>query len=147
MVNLIVLLISVLTFAVLFCGWKAFSMFTSWRSAAAAVLATDYTELEQLDDRWGMGTLRGWHPLTDGEHTRRIEAQVFFDDEDGTRHRVTVNRYTRRGWSPDGAFVLWYDPSNPANATCFGPGHWLLVALGLAAGLIGLIDTAMKIAH
>ena len=42
-------------------------------------------------------------------------------------------------------FVIWYDTANPDNATAFGPGYWLLIAFALAAGLVTLIDTAIRI--
>jgi hypothetical protein len=42
-------------------------------------------------------------------------------------------------------FVIWYDTANPDNATAFGPGYWLLIAFALAAGLVMLIDAAIRI--
>ena len=147
MVMLVTVAAPALVLGLLYCGWRALRLLTGWRPAAAAELWSDYSELEQSDDRWGWGTRRGWHPFTDGDESRTIESTVAFEDASGERHRAQVRRYVRRGRRPDGAFVIWYDPSDPTRATSFGPLYWLLSAACLACALWTLLDAGMKLAR
>jgi hypothetical protein len=134
----------VLVLGILYCAYRAVTLFTAWRPAAAVVWSSDYTEDQQRDDFWGFGFRRGWR-LTDGDNSRLIEETVHYQDEDGERHAAEVKRYVRRGWRPDGAHVIWYDRANPDSATAIGPGHWLFIALALGVALVMLINAAMQI--
>lgn len=129
---------------ILYCVYRAATLFTAWRPAAAVVWSSDYSEAQQSDDRWGLGFRRGWR-LTDGDNSRLIEETVHYRDEDGERRVAEVKRYVRRGWRPDGAHVIWYDTANPDCATAFGPGYWLFTALVLGVVLTMLISTVMQI--
>ncbi|MDB5681463.1 MAG: hypothetical protein JWO16_1268 [Sphingomonas bacterium] len=133
-----------LMLGVLYCLYRAVTLFAAWRPAAAVVWATDYTDAERRDDFWGFGTLRGWR-ITDGDKQRLIEETVHYEDEDGERHVAEVKRYVHAGWRPDGVHTIWYDSADPDRATAFGPGYWLMIAVALAFVLITLMNAAMKI--
>ena len=133
-----------LMLGLLYCVYRAVTLFTAWRPAAAVVWSSDYTDAERRDDFWGFGTLRGWR-LTDGDNQRLIEETVHYLDQHGDRHVAEVKRYVRAGWRPAGAHTIWYDTANPDNATAFGPGYWMLIAFALAAGLVTLIDLAIRV--
>jgi hypothetical protein len=85
-----------LTFALLYCLYRAVTLFAAWRPAAAVVWSSDYSDSEQRDDRWGFGLRRGWRP-SDGDHQRLIEETVHYQDEHGERHVAEVKRYVRAG--------------------------------------------------
>jgi hypothetical protein len=133
-----------LMLGLLYCLYRAVTLFTAWRPAAAVVWSSDYSDAEQSDDRWGFGLRRGWR-LSDGDHQRLIEETVRYQDEQGERHVAEVKRYVRAGWRPFGAHTIWYDTANPDHATAIGPGTWLVRAIALAAGLVTLIDLAMRV--
>lgn len=133
-----------LMLGVLYCVYRAVTLFAAWRPAAATVWSTDYTEAEQRDDFWGLGMLRGWR-ITDGRDQRLIEETVHYQDEDGERHSADIKRYVRAGWRPSGAHTIWYDSADPDKATAFGPGYWLLNAFALAFMLAMLFNVAMKL--
>lgn len=134
-----------LVLGIFYCLYRAATLFAGWRPAAAVVWSTDYSEAQRFDDRWGMGLKRGWHPFTDGEHSRLVGETVHYRDEHGERHVAEVRRRVRRGRRPDGAHVIWYDTANPDNATAFGPAHWLGIALSLGLALVMLINAAMHV--
>ena len=127
--------------AFLFCLFRGLTMLGRWRAAPARVWRSDYTEMQQHDDFWSMGftlgTARGFD-WRDGQHSRRIEEEIVYTRSDGTDHRAVVHRQVRRGWRPNAAYVVWYDPANPEKVTAFGPFSWLGYA-GLIAFMIGLI--------
>lgn len=133
-----------LMLGLLYCVYRAVTLLTAWRPAAAVVWSTDYTDAEQSDDFWGFGFRRGWR-LTDGDHQRLIEETVHYQDENGERHVAEIKRYVRAGWRPSGAHTIWYDSANPGNATGFGPGYWLLIAFSLAVTLVMLFNAAMQV--
>jgi hypothetical protein len=133
-----------LVLAILYCVYRAVTLLTTWRPAAAVVWGSDYTETEQADDFWGFGFQRGWR-LTDSDESRLIEETVHYQDEDGERRVASVNRYVRRGWQPDGAHVIWYDTADPNRATAFGPGYWLITAIALGVVLALLINAAIQL--
>lgn len=133
-----------LMLGLLYCVYRAVTLFAAWRPAAAVVWSSDYTEAEQRDDRWGFGLRRGWR-LTDGDHQRLIEETVHYLDDHGERHVAEVKRYVRAGWRPFGARTIWYDTANPEHATAIGPGSWLVRAVALGAGLVILVDAAMRV--
>jgi hypothetical protein len=130
----------------LYCLYRAGTMWSGWRPAAAVVWSTDYTEDQQWDDRWGLGLVRGWR-FGDGDHQRLIEEVVHYQDEDGNRHTAELKRYVQQGRQPDGAHVIWYDTANPEKVSASGPGSWLLCAAAVAAMLIGLINLGMQLHH
>ncbi|HEX4693138.1 DUF3592 domain-containing protein [Sphingomonas sp.] len=132
-----------LMLGLLYCLYRAATLFAAWRPAAAVVWGSDYTDAERRDDFWGFGTLRGWR-ITDGDHQRLIEETVHYQDADGEAHVTEVKRYVRAGWRPSGAHIVWYDTADPDRATALGPGYWLLSAGGLAVALVMLISTAMQ---
>lgn len=127
----------------LYCLYRAATLFAAWRPAAAVVWGSDYTDAERRDDFWGFGLLRGWR-ITDGDHQRLIEETVHYQDADGERHVAEVKRYVRAGWRPSNAHIVWYDTADPDRATALGPGHWLLSAAGLAVALVMLVTTATQ---
>jgi hypothetical protein len=133
-----------LMLGLLYCLYRAVMLFTAWRPAAAVVWSTDYSDVEQRDDRWGFGLRRGWR-LSDGDHQRLIEETVHYQDEKGERHVAEVKRYVRAGWRPFGAHTIWYDAANPGHATAIGPGTWLVRAVALAAGLVMLVNLAIRV--
>jgi len=133
-----------LMLGLLYCLYRAATLFAAWRPGAAVVWGSDYTDAERRDDFWGFGTLRGWR-ITDGDHQRLIEETVHYQDPNGEAHVAEVKRYVRAGWRPSGAHIVWYHTADPDRATALGPGHWLLCAAGLAVALVMLVDTAMKI--
>ncbi|MBS0478590.1 MAG: DUF3592 domain-containing protein [Proteobacteria bacterium] len=132
-----------LMLGMLYCLYRAVTLFAAWKPAAAVVWATDYTDAERRDDFGGLGTLRGWR-ITDGRDQRLIEETVHYEDEDGERHTAEVKRYVRAGWRPDGAHTIWYDSADPSRATAFGPGYWLLSAAALGFALVMLVNAAMR---
>ncbi len=143
--DLLILAAPALTLWLLGCGWRALSLWTGWRPAAATVWSSDYTDAERRDDFWGLGTLRGWHPFRDGKGARMIEQEVSFEDENGGRHRISVDHRVAAGRRPDTVFTLWYDPANPERVTTFGPGYWLLQALTVAIALVTLFRAGMSL--
>ncbi len=132
----------VLMLGLLYCLYRAVTMFGGWRPTAAIVWSTDYTEDQQWDDRWGLGLKRGWR-FTDGDHQRLIEEVVHYQDDDGNRHSAELRRYVTQGRQPDGAHVIWYDTANPEKVSAFGPGRWLLCAGVVATTLASPINVAM----
>lgn len=133
-----------LTLGMLYCLYRAVTLFTAWKPAAAVVWASDYTDAERRDDFWGFGTLRGWR-ITDGKRQRLIEETVHYQDEDGERHVAEIKRYVRAGWRAPGVHTIWYDSADPGRATGLGPGYWLLTAVALILVLVGLMDVAMRV--
>ncbi|MES2097737.1 MAG: hypothetical protein V4459_13340 [Pseudomonadota bacterium] len=133
-----------LMLGILYCLYRAVTLFAAWRPAAALVWSTDYSDAQQSDDRWGLGLKRGWR-LTDGNNSRLVEETVHYQDENGERRVAEVKRYVRRGWRPDGAHIIWYDTADPDKATAIGPGHWLLIAFALGVALVVLINAVMQI--
>jgi len=120
------------------CTLRALSLFATWQPAPATVWRSDYTEGQQSEDFWSMGmtlfTSRGWN-WRDGEDSRYIEDEIRFRDRDGIERRTIVHRWVHRGWRPDGAYTVWYDPKEPTRATTLGPftwGAWALLSLLLA---------------
>jgi hypothetical protein len=130
--------------AAAFCLFRAVRMLGSWRAAPARVWRSDYTDAQQSDDFWSfgatLGTVRGWN-WRDGDHSRLIEDEIVYTLTDGSERRGLVRRQVRRGWRPDAAYVVWYDPADPARVTAFGPFSWLLYAM-LIAFLLGLLAVA-----
>lgn len=136
--------------AVLYCCWRAASLFGAWRAATATVRDSDYSERERIDDFWHfgstLGTIRGWN-WRDGDHGRLIVDTIEFSDATGATHRTIVERRVRRGWRPSGAYTVWYDPADPARVTAFGPGHWLMLALAWGAALAAVFALCVELAR
>jgi len=133
-----------LVLGIFYCVYRAAALFGGWRPAAALVWSSDYSDAQRSDDFWGYGMLRGWR-WGDGNGQRLIEETVHYQDEHGDRHVAEVKRYVRAGWRPSNAHTIWYDAAAPDNATTFGPGYWLLTAFVLAALLVTLFTTAMRV--
>lgn len=135
--------------ALLYCCWRAVSLFGNWKPATATVRDSDYSDAERRDDFWHfgftVGTIRGFN-WRDGKNARLITDQIDFTDAAGESHRATVERRVHRGWRPSGAYTVWYDPTDPARVTAFGPGHWLLSALAFAAALFALFSICVDLA-
>jgi Protein of unknown function (DUF3592) len=148
--DLIILAAPCLMLAMLYCLWRAASLFGSWKAATATVRDSDYSEREREDDFWHfgftVGTLRGFN-WRDGDHARLIQDRIEFTDADGEQHRATVERRVRRGWRPSGAYTVWYDPKDPAQVTAFGPGYWLMIALAMGAALVGIFAACIDLAR
>lgn len=150
MKDLVILAAPCLMLAMLYCGWRAVAMLGTHRAAVAVVRDSDYGERERRDDFWHfgftIGTLRGWN-WRDGRDARLIRDDIEFADAAGARHRARVERRVRRGWRPSDAYVVWYDTTDPARVTAFGPGYWLMIALALAVSLVGVFDACIKLAR
>jgi hypothetical protein len=148
--DLIVLAAPCLMLAMLYCCWRAVSLFGTWRAATAIVRDSDYSEREREDDFWHfgspLGTLRGWN-WRDGENARLITDKVEFTDAQGESRRATVERRVRRGGRPSGAYTVWYDPDDPARVTAFGPGYWLIIAVAFGATLVGVFGLCLDLAR
>ena len=148
MKTLVVLAAPCLMLAVLYCCWRAASLFGSRKPAIATVRDSDYSDTERRDDFWHfgftLGTIRGWN-WRDGQNARLISDQIDFTDAAGENHRATVQRRVRRGWRPSGAYTVWYDPNDPAQVTAFGPGHWLFIALVFGAALVSVFSLCLDL--
>lgn len=135
--------------AMLYCCWRAMTVLSTRRAAVAVVRDSDYGERERRDDFWHfgftIGTLRGWN-WRDGDDARLIRDDIEFTDARGATHRATVERRVRRGWRPSDAYVVWYDPADPARVTAFGPGYWLMIALTFAVSLAGVFSVCIRLA-
>lgn len=129
------LVITVLGWAIMVFGlWQAAVMLASWRSAAAVVMKSDYTETDQWQDRWTRGSFRllssDWSWL-DGQDTRLVNDEIVYTPADGRQRHGLVSRRVMRAWwtSPSGAYLVWYEESNPDRVTTRGPWNWLAIAL------------------
>jgi hypothetical protein len=136
MKNAIVIAAPLLMLGLLYCCWRAFSLFRNWLPAAATVCQSDYSEFQQSDDFWHfggtIGTARGFR-WGDAEDSRLIEDAVMFDDADGKRQHARVKRQVHRGWRPSSVYTIWY-----------GPGHWLLTAGALGCSLGAIFLSILK---
>jgi hypothetical protein len=148
--DLVVLAAPCLMLAMLYCCWRAMSLFGTWCAATATVRDSDYSEREREDDFWHFGTtfgtIRGWN-WRDGDHARLISDRIDFTDAEDEEHSATVERRVRRGWRPSGAYTVWYDPDDPAKVTAFGPGYWLMIALAFGVALAGVFGTCIDLAR
>ena len=145
MQTLLVMAVPALVLGILGCGWRAFELLSAWRPATATVLTNDYDEAQQQDDRWGMGTLRGWHPLVDGRGARMIEETVRFDDQVGARHVAQIRRRVLAGRRPDDIHRVWYHKADAQRVTAFGPGYWLMTAVMLALALATIVNAGLQL--
>ena len=125
--------------------WRVAVMLAGWQSAAAVVMKSDYTESDQWQDRWSLGntwlTSRGFNWL-DGDESRRITDEIVYTPQDGRQRHALVTRQVVRGWMPSGAYVVWYDQSDPDRVTARGPLFWFMLAL-LGTGLLGVAVHAL----
>lgn len=144
MLDLVTFAVPLLVLGTLYCLYRAVTLFIAWRPAAAMVRATDYGEVDQVADRWNWGVLHDWR-LIDGEDVKRIDETVSYQDENGDHHVAAISRYVQRGARPDTTHLIWYDCANPGHATAFGPGFWLMIALGLVGALVLLFRVAFAL--
>jgi hypothetical protein len=149
MIDLLILAAPLLVLAMLYCRWRAAHIFATLQPAVANVMRSDYDQSQQSEDFWSFGftglTSRGWN-WRDGENGRLIEDEIFFEDNQGARHRATVQRRVRRGWRPNSVYTVWYDPEDPAKVTAFGPGHWVMLTLVWGVMLATLFGLGLQLA-
>ena len=146
--DVLTLAVPCLVLAMLYCVWRAATLFQTWKPTVATVAKSGYGELDQNDDFWHIGltiaTRSGWN-WRDGENARLIEDENTFTDDGGHHHRALIQRRVRRGWRPDNVYTIWYDPACPERVTAFGPGYWLLMAVVWFVVLGSVFSVGMKL--
>jgi hypothetical protein len=122
-------LIAALALATQFAGWMVWRNLMVWMPVTARMTGNDYREAERHFDGIGASMLME----NNNESGRLTMCWYAYDDEAGVRHTTQFFTLVERGFAPDAAITVWYDPENPERVTRIGPFAWLLVMVTLAA--------------
>lgn len=121
----------------LYCGLRAWRIFSTYLPAASVLLSSDYKNtMPNPNDPYTPGARFG------PDSFRGIKESVRFRDIDGNICTATIKRQVANRYKPDGSYGIWYDPADTSKATLIGPGYWLgwmAACFGLAIGAVDLL--------